>query len=112
MSSPAVVRIEERTEGPPMIDVVGAPNGYNVYVGPLVNNAAVEYGALINLLGIDSSGSIPSRGWRFVDPSLPMEATRNSVHILWITHDHEGPFSNGDLQVGFNSVFPDHHYAN
>ena len=44
-------------------------------MGPLVNNPGVEHGALINLLGVDTSGSIPELGWRLVDPNLPQEAT-------------------------------------
>lgn len=112
MSSPITVRIQELDDGPHRIEVANAPHGYNIYVGPLVNNAAVEHGALINLLGVDSNGSIADQGWRLVDPNLPPQATRNGLHILWIGHDHSGPFSNGDLQVGVNSAFPGRHYAN
>ena len=92
--------------------MVGAPSGYNIYVGPLVNNPEIEHGALINLLGVDQSGSIPEQGWRFVDSSLPAAAVRNGLQIIWITHDNSGPFCNGDLQIGFNSAFPGRHYAN
>ncbi len=95
-----------------MIQVVGAPFGHNVYVGPLVNNPEIEHGALINLLRVDPSGSIPEQGWRFVDPSLPAAAVLNALQIVWITHDYSGPFCNGDLQIGFNSAFPGRHYAN
>jgi hypothetical protein len=110
--SATVVRIEDQAEKPPMIEVRAAPGGHNIYVGPLVNNATLEHGALINLLGVDQEALIPDQGWRFVDPSLPEDATRNALHIIWIAHDRSGPFSNGDLQIGFNSVFPGHHYAN
>ncbi len=112
MPGPITVRIEDSRSGPPRIEVVGSPAGYNIYVGPLVTNPAVEHGALINLLGVDSHGTIPDRGWRLIDPDLPEEAARNGLHVLWITHDGAGPFSNGDLQIGFNSALPGRHYAN
>jgi hypothetical protein len=107
-----VIRIEDSADGPPRIEVFDAPFGHNIYVGPLVNDATMEHGGLINLLGIDHVGSIKDQGWRVVDPSLPEEATRNGLHVLWITHDHSGPMCTGDLQVGFNTIFPGHHYAN
>ena len=110
--SPAVVRIVQPTEGPPQIEVTNAPFGYNIHVGPLVNNPSVEQGALINLCGVDHLGSVASQGWRFVDPKVSPEATRNGLHIVWIAHDDSGPFCNGDLQIGFNSVLPGYHYTN
>ena len=112
MSDKTVVRIEVFGDGAPVIKVGGAPFGHNIYVGPLVNDDKIEHGALVNLLGIDQSGSIPDQGWRFVDPNLPQDAIRNGLHILWITHDYSGPFCTGDLQVGFNSALPGRHYAN
>lgn len=112
MPTATVVRVEDFADHPPRVEVVGAPFGHNIYVGPLVNDAAVEHGGLINLLGVDQSGSISEQAWRLVDPSLPPDAARNGLHILWITHDHSGPLCNGDLQVGFNTVFAGHHYAN
>ena len=111
MSQPIVVRINSLAEGPPQIEAVGTPLGYNIYVGPLVNTSAVEDGALINLFGVDPSGAIPDQGWRFVDPSLPADANRNALVILWITRDHSGPFGSGDLQIGFNRARPGHYYA-
>ena len=107
-----VVRIEDQAERPPVIEVLGAPGGHNIYVGPLVNNTALERGALINLLGVDQESLIAEQGWRFVDPNLPEDATRNALNIIWIAHDRSGPFGNGDLQIGFNSVLLGHHYAN
>ena len=112
MSQPIVVRINSLPEGSPLIEAAGTTLGYNIYVGPLVNTPAVEDGALINLFGIDPSGAIPDQGWRFVDPSLPPDANRSALAIVWITHDHSGPFANGDLQIGFNRARPGHHYAN
>lgn len=112
MPGVTIVRIEDQKHGPPTVHVEEAPAGYNLYVGPLVNNPEAEHGGLINLLGVDPSGAIANQGWRFIDPALPEDAARNGLHILWITHDHSGPFCNGDLQIGFNSVFPGRHYAN
>ncbi|MCX6928883.1 MAG: hypothetical protein NT154_37585 [Verrucomicrobia bacterium] len=112
MSQPIVVRINSLAEGPPQIEVVGTLKGHNIYVGPLVNASAAEDGALINLFGVDRSGATPDQGWRFVDPSLPPDANRNALVIIWITRDHSGPFGSGDLQIGFNRARPGHHYAN
>lgn len=112
MAGATVVRIRGQAASPPIVEVLGAPLGHNIYVGPLVNNSEVEHGALINLLGVDASATIPEQGWRFVDPKLPPDATRNGLYVLWVTHDYSGPFCSGDLQVGFNSVLPGHHYAN
>jgi hypothetical protein len=107
-----VIKINDLAVGPPEVEVDGAPNGYDVYTGPGVNNSAIEDGALITLFGVDTYGSIPDWGGRFVDPSLPADAFRNAVDIVWVQHDFEGPFLNGDLQVGFNSAFPGVFYAN
>jgi hypothetical protein len=112
MTVKTIVRIELPPIGAPLIEVIGSPFGYNIYVGPLVNNTEIEYGALVNLLGVDQSGSIPEQGWRFIDPALPADALRNGLYILWVTHDYSGPFCSGDIQVGFNSALPGHHYAN
>jgi hypothetical protein len=32
------------------------------------------------------------------------------VDIIWLGHDVEGPFGNGDLQIGFNSALPGSYY--
>lgn len=112
MSEPILVRIKSLAEGPPLIEAVGAPQGYNIYVGPLINNPAVEEGALINLFGVDHGGAISDQGWRFLDPSMAPDANLNALGILWITHDHAGPFASGDLQIGFNRARPGRHYAN
>jgi hypothetical protein len=112
MGAPVVIRIRDVKGRPPSIEVIGAPLGHNVYVGPLVNDPQVEQGALINLFGVDPSGSLPEVGWRFIDPALPANATRNALHILWLTHDRSGPFCSGDLQIGYNAVLPGNHYAN
>jgi len=112
MAGKTVIRIEDTADGPPKIEVIDAPFGHNIYVGPLVSDAAVEHGGLINLLGVDSAGSIPDQGWRMVDPKLPEDSIRNGLHVFWITHDHTGPLCTGDLQVGFNTILPGRHYAN
>jgi hypothetical protein len=41
------IRIEDLAQGPPVIEVINAPFGHSIYVGPLVNNPAIEHGALI-----------------------------------------------------------------
>ena len=78
MSQATVVRIREVAGSAPIIEVIGAPFGYNIYVGPLVTNPEVEQGALINLLGVDQECEVPEQGWRFVDPSLSPGASRNA----------------------------------
>jgi hypothetical protein len=112
MADATVVRIRDVPGRAPIIEVIGAPLGYNIYVGPLVTNPEVEQGALINLLGVDQAGELPEQGWRFVDPGLSPGTPRNALHIIWVAHDHSGPLFNGDLQIGYNSVLPGHYYAN
>ena len=107
-----VVSINDQAVGPPVVQVSGAPNGYDINTGPLVNNPAVEDGALITLFGVDTFGAILDWGGRFVDPSLPADAFFNALDIVWVTHDYSGPLFGGDLQVGFNSRFPGGWYSN
>ncbi len=107
-----VVSINDRAVGPPVVQVKGAPNGYDINTGPLVNNPAVEDGALITLFGVDTYGAMADWGGRFVDPSLGANAFNNALDIVWVQHDYDGPFFGGDLQIGFNSAFPGVHYSN
>ena len=107
-----VVSINDRAVGPPEVKVEGAPNGYDINTGSLVNNPAIEDGALITLFGVDTYGSILDWGGRFVDPSLPANAMFNALDIVWVQHDYDGPLFGGDLQVGFNSRFPGSWYRN
>ena len=107
-----VVSINDQAVGAPVVQVSGAANGYDINTGPLVNNPAVEDGALITLFGMDTYGSTPGWSGRFVDPSLPADALRNALDIVWVQHDYSGPLFGGDLQVGFNSAFPGVWYGN
>lgn len=125
-AKPIVVRINDVPNGQPVIQVHGAPNGYDIYTGDQVNNPDVEDGALITLFGVDQGGSILDWGGRFMDPSpwellppLYFDADPinyrqyvTAVDIVWVQHDYDGPFFNGDLQVGFNSAFPGTWYIN
>ncbi len=99
---PIVVLIDDVDNGPPVVRVRRAPNGYDLYTGPLVANPDIEDGGIITLYGVDTFGSInPSNsGWRFVDPALPVDAENNATDIVWVDHD---PVT-GDLRVGFNTV--------
>lgn len=110
-ATPVLVRIDDSAFGPPVIEVFGAPAGYNIYTGENVNNFAVEDGALITLLGVDTQGTIPDQGGRFVDPKLPTTATQNARDIILIEHDYDF-FGTGDLRVGFNSAFKGIWYNN
>ena len=117
-AAPTVIRIDASHEGSPKTEVLNSEN-YNTYVGPDVNNAAVEYGALVDLLGVDNvytfpnwTGQIPDQGWRFTDPKAP-DQTHSAVYIIWIDHDYGdnihgyyGPLFSGDLRVGFNARKP------
>ena len=78
----------------------------------LSTTRAEEDGALITLFGVDTYGSILDWGGRFVDPSLPADALRNALDIVWVQHDYSGPLFGGHLQVGFNSAFPGILYGN
>jgi len=108
-----VVSINDQAVGPPVVQVSGAPNGYDINTGPLVNNPAVEDGALITLFGVDTYGAILDWGGRFVDPILAgAGAYLDALDIVWVQHDYSGPLFGGDLQVGFNSAFPGVLYSN
>ena len=112
-SKQIVVRIDDTENGAPTVTVKGAPNGYDLYTGPLVADPAIEDGGLITLYGVDQFGPInPSgNGWRFIDPSLPIDATSNATDIVWIDHDTT-IFGNGDLQIGFNTRNDGGYYIN
>jgi hypothetical protein len=115
MAGPTIVRINASQEGAPTTEVLNSEN-YNIYVGPIVNDPASDYGALVNLLGVDNllwdenwevtnPNPIPNQGWRFTDPKAP-DPTRAAVYIIWIEHDDYGPLYSGDLRVGFNQRKP------
>lgn len=117
LAGPIIVRINDlRYPNPPEIEVDGAPNGWD-FCTCGINTPGVEDGGVITLFGVDRNGSInePCEGdWRFSDPRLPSPADgcHDGVDIVWIQHDFNGPFFNGDLQVAFNSAFPNHYYNN
>jgi len=110
MAGPITILIDASFQGSPTTTVLNS-EGYNIYVGPGVSNPAFEYGALVDLLGVDSwfeppyQSVILDQGWRFTDPKAP-DQTRSAVYIIWISHDFGGPLYTGDLQVGFNSRKP------
>jgi hypothetical protein len=116
MAAPITVRIDDTAKGPPVIEVLGVSpaNGYNIYVGPNVNNpAGGEDGALITLFGVNNyfalgDGTDPTymsnMGWRYTDPKAP-DPTHSAADIVWFEHDFDF-FGTGDLRVGFNSHWP------
>src|SRR5262249_40975090 len=111
---PIVVRIKDLAyPNPPEIEVDGAPNGWN-FCECGINTPGVEDGGIITLFGVDAYGSInePCEGdWRFSDPNFPSppNGCANGVDIVWIQHDFNGPFYQGDLQIAFDSAFPGHY---
>ena len=112
LAGSTVVQIDASHEGAPTTTVLNSEN-YNIYVGPIVNDPATDYGAVVDLLGVDQypcCSLIPDQGWRFIDPKAP-DPTRASVYIIWIDHDYGdpwfyGPLYTGDLRVGFNQHKP------
>jgi len=102
MAGPITVSIDDAAKGPPVIQVLDSTE-HIIYVGAIVNVAAIEDGALIILFGVDQGGSIPNMGWRFIDPKAP-DQTHSAVDIVWIEHDDI--FGGNDLRVGFNSRKP------
>src|SRR5438270_5805566 len=56
LAAPIIVKISDLANGPPEVEVDGAPHGYDVYTGPGVNNPSIEDGALITLFGVDTYG--------------------------------------------------------
>ena len=116
MAGPIIVRISDIANGPPEVEVDGAPSGFDfcTCIGSIVD-PAVEDGGIITLFGVDTFGSInePDEcGWRFLDPTFPPGTLHVAVDIIWIQHDYSGPFGNGDLQIAFDSALPGHTYAN
>jgi len=102
LAGPITVSIDDRAKGPPVIEVLDSTE-HLIYVGPIVNDPAVEDGALIILFGVDTQGAIPDMGWRFIDQKAPDPAFA-ARDIVWIEHDDI--FGGNDLRVGFNSHKP------
>ena len=102
LAGPITVSIDDTAKGPPVIQVLDSTE-HIIYVGPLVNDPAIEDGALVILFGVDTGGSIPNQGWRYTDKKAP-DPTHSAVDIVWI--DHDDIFGGNDLRVGFNSRKP------
>lgn len=109
LADPIRVRINDVPHAPPVIQVKGAPNGFDIYTGELVAGPAIEDGALITLFGVDRAGTIADWAGRFTVPDAPLWY-RSGVDIVWVEHDVMGPFRMGDLQIGFNSAHPATYY--
>lgn len=111
VADPIRVRINDVPNAPPVIQVKGAPGGFDIYRGELVADPAIEDGALITLFGVDRAGTIADWAGRFTVPDAPLWY-RSAVDIVWVEHDVMGPFGLGDLQIGFNSAHPGTYYFN
>ncbi len=79
MAAPIIVAINDAPNGPPVIQVLGAPHGYDIYTGDCVNTAGIEEGALITLFGVDTSDSIPDWSGRFVIPNARTHTVRGLI---------------------------------
>ncbi len=123
MAGPITVKINDVPNAAPVITVVGAPDGYDIYTGELVATPGVEEGALITLYGVSPVGLHDKPGWRFLDPrdpeslpplyvdAMPGVNVREfvmAVDIVWTQHDP----NTGDLQIGFDSALPGTWYRN
>ncbi len=116
MAGPIVVSINDVPNGRPVIQVKGAPNGYDLYTGEAVATPGVEEGALITLIGVNNWFEDPDAyldDWegRFVIPEAPNPA-RTAVDIVWVEHNWDDPLSPlfGDLRVGFDSALAGAYY--
>jgi hypothetical protein len=116
MAGPIVIKINDIPDGPPSVEVEGAPNGYYFFNGdPEVVDPAVEEGGSITLFGVDQWGAVGldpdgnEYGWRFTVPNAP-DPGHAAVDIVWITHDGY-LFGNGDLQISFDSALPGIYYG-
>ena len=133
LAGPVIVSINDVPNAQPVIHVLGAPSGYYIYIGDIVNDPTSEDGALIFLFGVnncveDPDAALPDWGGRFVDPTpwqcLPpyyspaspginLRQFRTAVDIVWVEHNFYSPgWHYGDLIVGFNSAFPGVWYGN
>ena len=54
LSDPIIVMINDVPNARPVITVIGAPNGYDIYTGEEVADPAIEDGALITLIGVNN----------------------------------------------------------
>ena len=120
LAGPTIVQIDATQPGTPTPQVFRSQE-YNLYLGPEVSDSTIEYGALVDLLGVDNvyngGGQIADREWRFTDPRAP-DQTHSAVYIVWIDHDYGdsvngyyGPLFSGDLRVGFNEHKPGGYYT-
>ena len=72
VAGPVIVRINDVPNAAPVVTVIGAPNGYDLYTGPEGATPGVEEGAQITLFGV-TDGTLPEDGlgWRFKDSRDP-----------------------------------------
>jgi hypothetical protein len=108
VAKPIVVSINDVPNGPPVIQVQGAPSGYALYTG--VADPAIEDGVDILLYDVDLEGLLPDWGGRFTIPNAP-NPDRTAVDLVWVGHD-PGVIQAGAIYVGFNSAFPGTYYFN
>src|ERR1043166_59771 len=85
MAASTTVRIDASKGGAHTVEVLNS-EAYNVYVGPQVSDPAIEFGGLIDLLGVDNLyyvyPNIPNQGWRFTDPKAPTLVRDVRVHVI------------------------------
>jgi hypothetical protein len=118
-AAPTTILIDASHAGAATVQVLQSED-YNLYIGPEVNNAAIEYGALVDLLGVVNyyypGSQIADQEWRFTDPKAS-DQNNAAVFIVWIDHDYGdpyngyyGPLFSGDLRVGYNQHKPGGYY--
>ena len=99
LADPIVVRINDVPNGPPVIQVQNAPNGWFFYTDEDIANPAIEEGGLVVLPGANPPCATYDWSGRFVVPSAP-NPNRHAVDIVWVQNFDDY------LVVGFDSALP------
>ena len=103
LADPIVVRINDVPNGPPVIQVQNAPNGWFFYTDEDIANPAIEEGGLVVLPGANASGASYDWAGRFVVPNAP-DPNHHGVDIVWVENFDD------ILVVGFDSALPGVYY--
>lgn len=103
---PVFVLIEAKAKGPPEVQVIGAPHGWEYCTDTCAGDfgyitPGTDLGGIVSLFGVDVNGSINEPDecdWRFLDPTITQPTCKSADAIVWIQHDYSyyGPFFDGD----------------
>jgi len=117
MAGPIVIKITDLANGPPEVEVDGAPNGYNFCTCADLGfmDPSNEDGGVITLFGVDTYGSINEPGACGValpGPTLPRPTCVSAVDIVWIQHDYYGLSIMATSKSHLIARFQGHYYRN